>query len=157
MTAQPITVSLLGTPCAFARMRIAARTGAHFVPAPQRNAMAALRIEAANTMLHMGAAVLDEPVSVELLAELPIPASWSKKRRNLAILGYIRPGTRPDIDNIFKLMADAFNGVIWRDDVLVVDVHMRKIYGLQPKLVVTVKPVTVGQSMLVFAIAEAAA
>jgi Holliday junction resolvase RusA-like endonuclease len=138
-------------------MRIAARTGAHFVPAPQRNAMAALRIEAANTMLQMGAAIIDEPVSVELLAELPIPASWSKKRRNLAILGYIRPGTRPDIDNIFKLMADAFNGVIWRDDVLVVDVHMRKIYGLQPKLVVTVKPVTVGQSMLVFAIAEAAA
>jgi Holliday junction resolvase RusA-like endonuclease len=157
MTAQPITVSLLGEPVAFARMRIAARTGAHFVPAPQRNAMAALRIEAANTMLHMGASVLDEPVSVELLAELPIPASWSKKRRNLAILGYIRPATRPDIDNIFKLMADAFNGVIWRDDVLVVDVHMRKIYGLQPKLVVTVKPVTVGQSMLAFAIAEAAA
>jgi Holliday junction resolvase RusA-like endonuclease len=157
MTAQPITVSLLGEPVAFARMRIAARTGAHFVPAPQRNAMAALRIEAANTMLHMGAAVLDEPVSVELLAELPIPASWSKKRRNLAILGYIRPATRPDIDNIFKLMADAFNGVIWRDDVLVVDVHMRKIYGLQPKLVVTVKPMTVGQSMLAFAIAEAAA
>jgi Holliday junction resolvase RusA-like endonuclease len=138
-------------------MRIAARTGAHFVPAPQRNAMAALRIEAANTMLHMGAAVMDEPVSVELLAELPIPASWSKKRRNLAVLGYIRPATRPDIDNIFKLMADAFNGVIWRDDVLVVDVRMRKIYGLQPKLVVTVKPMTVGQSMLAFAIAEAAA
>jgi Holliday junction resolvase RusA-like endonuclease len=146
MTATPITVSLLGIPCAFARMRIAARTGAHFVPAPQRNAMAALRIEAANTMLHMGAAVLDEPVSVELLAELPIPASWSKKRRDLAILGLIRPGTRPDLDNLFKLAADAMlNGVVVRNDTLVVEIHAWKRYGLQPKLVVTVRPITAAQ------------
>jgi Holliday junction resolvase RusA-like endonuclease len=149
VTAQPITVSLLGEPVAFARMRIAARTGAHFVPAPQRNAMAALRIEAANTMLHMGAAVLDEPVSVELLAELPIPASWSKKRRNLAILGIIRPGTRPDLDNIVKLASDAMlNGVVVRNDTLVVELHARKIYGLQPKLVITVSPLAVVQPAL---------
>jgi len=141
MTAQPVTVVLLGEPTPFARMRIAARTGAHFVPAPQRNAMAALRIEAANTMREMGAAVLDEPVSVTLLAELPIPASWSKKRRNLAILGIIRPGTRPDIDNVYKLAADAMlNGIVVTNDALVVDVHMTKRYGLQPKLVVTVAP-----------------
>jgi Holliday junction resolvase RusA-like endonuclease len=148
MTAQPITVSLLGEPVAFARMRIAARTGAHFVPAPQRNAMAALHIEAANTMREMGAAVLDEPVSVELLAELPIPASWSKKRRNLAILGLIRPSGRPDLDNLWKLMADAFNGVVFRDDALIVEAHARKIYGLQPKLVVTVSPLAVVQPAL---------
>jgi Holliday junction resolvase RusA-like endonuclease len=148
VTTQPITVSLLGIPCAFARMRIAARTGAHFVPAPQRNAMAALRIEAANTMLHMGAAVLDEPVSVELLAELPIPASWSKKRRNLAILGLIRPSGRPDLDNLWKLMADAFNGVVFRDDALIVEARARKIYWLQPKLVVTVSPLAVVQPAL---------
>jgi len=147
MTAQPITVSLLGEPVAFARMRIAARTGAHFVPAPQRNAMAALRIEAANTMLQMGAAVLDEPVLVELLAELPIPASWSKKKRAAAVLGLVLPATRPDLDNLYKLTADAFNGVVFRDDSLVVRVVMQKVYGLQPKLVVTVRP-AIGRATL---------
>jgi Holliday junction resolvase RusA-like endonuclease len=148
MTATPITVSLLGIPCAFARMRIAARTGAHFVPAPQRNAMAALRIEAANTMLHMGAAVLDEPLQLELLAEMPIPASWSKRKRTDAILGILRPTGRPDLDNVYKLMADAFNGVVFRDDALIVTMRCRKIYGIQPKLVVTVSPLAVVQTAL---------
>jgi Holliday junction resolvase RusA-like endonuclease len=102
--------------------------------------------------------VLDEPVSVELLAELPIPASWSKKRRNLAILGLIRPGTRPDLDNLFKLAADAMlNGVVVRNDTLVVEIRARKIYGLQPKLVVTVRPVTAPAWALPLAPAEAAA
>jgi Holliday junction resolvase RusA-like endonuclease len=99
-------------------------------------------------MLQMGAAIIDEPVSVELLAELPIPASWSKKRRNLAILGLIRPSGRPDLDNLWKLMADAFNGVVFRDDALIVEAHARKIYGLQPKLVVTVSPLAVVQPAL---------
>jgi Holliday junction resolvase RusA-like endonuclease len=148
VTAQPITVSLLGEPVAFARMRIAARTGAHFVPAPQRNAMAALRIEAANTMLQCGAEVLDEPLQLELLAELPIPASWSKKKRNAAILGLVRPTGRPDLDNVYKLMADAFNGVVFRDDALIVTMRCRKVYGLQPKLVVCVSPLAAVQSAL---------
>ena len=148
MTAQPITVSLLVTPCAFARMRIAARTGAHFVPAPQRNAMAALRIEAANTMLQCGAEVLDEPLQLELLAEMPIPASWSKRKRNAAILGIVRPTGRPDLDNVYKLMADAFNGVVFRDDALIVTMRCRKIYGLQPKLVVCVSPLAAVQPAL---------
>jgi Holliday junction resolvase RusA-like endonuclease len=121
-------------------MRIAARSGAHFVPSPQRNAMAALRIEAANTMLQMGAAVLDEPLQLDLLAEFPIPASWSKKKRNAAVLGVVRPTGRPDLDNVYKLMADAFNGVVFRDDALIVTMRCRKIYGPQPKLVVTVSP-----------------
>ena len=145
---EPVTVVLMGPPTPFARMRIAARTGAHFVPAPQRNAMAALRIEAANTMLHLGLSPLDEPLQLELLAELPIPASWSKRKRTDAILGIIRPTGRPDLDNVFKLMADAFNGVVFRDDALIVTMRCRKIYGLQPKLVVTVSPIAVVQSSL---------
>jgi Holliday junction resolvase RusA-like endonuclease len=148
VTAQPITVSLLGEPVAFARMRIAARTGAHFVPAPQRNAMAALRIEAANTMLHMGAAVLDEALQLELLAEFPIPASWSKKKRAAAVLGIVRPTGRPDLDNVYKLVTDAFNGVVFRDDALIVAMRCRKRYSTQPKIVVTVSPLAAVQPAL---------
>jgi Holliday junction resolvase RusA-like endonuclease len=38
---------------------------------------------------------------------------------------------------------DAFNGVVFRDDALIVAMRCRKIYGLQPKLVVTVSPLAV--------------
>jgi len=138
---QPVTVVLLGEPVPFARMRIARHSGAHFVPAQQRNAAALLKLAAGQAMQEAGAAIFDEPLSLELLAEFSVPASWSRKRRNLAILGEIRPGKRPDIDNLYKLAADAFSGVVYRDDALIVDCRMRKIYGAQPKLVVTVQPV----------------
>jgi Holliday junction resolvase RusA-like endonuclease len=136
----PITVSLLGTPVPFARMRLS-RGGTHYVPPEQRNAAAALRLAAAEAMHHGGHAVLDEPLSLHLLAEFPVPASWSKKKRARAILGEIRPAGRPDIDNLYKLAADAMNGVVYRDDALIVECWLRKIYGVQPKLVCTVAPI----------------
>jgi Holliday junction resolvase RusA-like endonuclease len=77
---------------------------------------------------------------MELLAEFGIPASWSKKKHGAAIRGEIRPGKRPDIDNLYKLVADSFNGIVYRDDALIVEVRARKIYGVQPKLLVTVQP-----------------
>jgi Holliday junction resolvase RusA-like endonuclease len=136
---QPITVWLLGEPVPYARMRLS-KTGAHFVPAPQRNFAAVLRIEAGNAMLHAHAPMFDEPLRMELLAEFGIPASWSKKKHGAAIRGEIRPGKRPDIDNLYKLVADSFNGIVYRDDALIVEVRARKIYGVQPKLLVTVQP-----------------
>jgi Holliday junction resolvase RusA-like endonuclease len=45
-------------------------------------------------------------------------------------------------------MADAFNGVVFRDDALIVTLCCRKIYGLQPKLVVTVSPLAAVQPAL---------
>jgi len=144
MTRDPITISLLGTPTPFARMRLS-RNGAHFVPAEQRNAAAALRLAAAQAMHHGGHAVLDEALSLHLLAEFPVPASWSKKKRNRAIVGEIRPAGRPDIDNLYKLAADAFSGVVYRDDALIVECWLRKVYGVQPKLVVTVAPIAAAE------------
>jgi len=117
-----------------------------FTPAPQRNNAAALRIAAQDAMHHWDAPhepvpMFDEPVTLEVLAEFQIPASWSAKKRGRAVRGEIRPGVRPDYDNIAKQIGDALNGVVFRDDALIVDAHIRKIYGLQPKLVIQVSPI----------------
>lgn len=137
----PVTIVLLGEPVAFARTRIDGN-GAHFTPAKQRNTAAAFKVEAQRAMLetNRSMAVFDEPLRLDLLAEFGIPGSWSQRKRNAAIAGEIRPSKRPDIDNIYKLVADACNAVVYRDDALVVDVRMRKVYGVQPKIVVTVQP-----------------
>lgn len=137
----PITVVLLGNPVPFARMRTGG--GHHFIPDKQRNYSAALRLAAHQEMLHSNMMIFVEPVCVSLRAEMAIPASWSKKKQQAALLGEVRPAGKPDIDNIYKLVADAFNSVVWRDDALVVDVQMRKVYSMQPKIVVTVAPVAV--------------
>jgi Holliday junction resolvase RusA-like endonuclease len=140
----PVTIILLGEPVAFARTRISA-THAHFTPTKQRNAMSALRIQAHQAMLDHGAAVLDEPLRMDLRAEFPIPKSMSKKKRCGALIGTIRPGKKPDIDNLYKLAADALNTIVFRDDALIVEAMLRKVYSNQPKLVITVQPIAVPQ------------
>jgi Holliday junction resolvase RusA-like endonuclease len=137
----PVTVVLLGEPVAFARTRING-TGAHFTPTRQRNTAAALRIEAQQAMLvaNHGMAVFDEPLRMDLTAEFSILASWSKRKRAAALVGEVRPGKRPDIDNLYKLAADALNGVVYRDDALIVEARLRKVYSGAPKIVITVQP-----------------
>ena len=72
---------------------------------------------------------LESPVSVYLYARIPIPASYSKKKREACISGDIRPTKKPDIDNIAKAFLDAMNGIVYLDDKQVVSLHVTKVYG----------------------------
>ena len=72
--------------------------------------------------------------------ELPIPVSWSKRRRAVAITGDIRPTSRPDLDNFIKAAADAVSGIVVADDSLIVELDARKRYGSDPKVVLTIVP-----------------
>lgn len=148
MTALPVTVILLGEPVPWSRTNhgFGGRTGgvpSTFTPPKQRNTAAALKIAAQMAMLQTnGNAVLDEPLRFDLTAEFSIPASWSRRKRAAALIGEIRPGKKPDIDNIYKIAADALSTIIYRDDALIVEAHLRKVYSAEPKIVVTVAPVT---------------
>ena len=72
--------------------------------------------------------------------ELPIPVSWSKRRRAVAITGDIRPTSRPDRDNFIKAAADAVSGIVVADDSLIVELDARTRYGSDPKVVLTIVP-----------------
>lgn len=138
----PVTVVLLGEPVAWARARGGPSGTQHFTPPKQRNTMAALRIAAQQAMREHEEAVFDVPLRMDLRAEFPIPKSMTKRDRPLALVGAIRPGKRPDIDNLYKIVADALNTIVFRDDALIVDAALHKFYSEQPKIVVTVRPVT---------------
>lgn len=79
-----------------------------------------------------GAPLLDGPVDVNLHIECQVPASWSQKKQRLALAGEIFPTTKPDIDNVVKAIFDGCNGVLWRDDVQVVNVCIAKRYSATP-------------------------
>ena len=64
---------------------------------------------------------------VDITFWLSIPSSWSKKKRIEADSGIIRPVKRPDADNLFKSL-DALNGLLWVDDSIITDLHIRKRY-----------------------------
>jgi len=80
----------------------------------------------------------DRPVGLLVRAFKSIPQSWSKKDKLAALRGEIFPLTKPDHDNYIKIVSDAFNGLIYRDDALVMDSHQIKRYSDQPRLEIEV-------------------
>jgi len=45
----------------------------------------------------------------------------------------------PDTDNIIKIVADALNGVAYRDDAQIVRVEASKFYGEKPRLFIRIE------------------
>lgn len=126
---EPIVVTLAGTP--LGKQARATRNGISYVPKDTKNYMAALRILAQEAMA--GRDPLDGPVRLTVTAFLPIPASWSRKKRERAMRGELLPNVKPDWDNVGK-MCDAFKEVVWRDDKQVYDARVVKRYGTHPEV-----------------------
>jgi Holliday junction resolvase RusA-like endonuclease len=82
-------------------------------------------------------APFDCPLQVLVTAVFPIPASARKKWQIEADADWHRPTKKPDWENIAKTL-DGVNGVVWRDDALIVDGRVLKLYGDKPFLRVEV-------------------
>jgi Holliday junction resolvase RusA-like endonuclease len=83
---------------------------------------------------------IEAPVRIELLVELPVPASWSRRKTADAITGHIRPTSRPDVDNYLKAILDAINTIVVADDAQVVEVYAKKKFSVAPKMIATIFP-----------------
>lgn len=68
-----------------------------------------------------------------------IPKSWSKKKRELANSGLIKPTLKPDVDNYVKGIKDALNGVCYVDDSQVVVLFIAKHYSFEPRVEIVIK------------------
>ena len=67
-----------------------------------------------------------------------VPDSFSKKKKELALLDRIRPNKKPDIDNLQKSLFDSLNGIAYPDDKAIVDVHAHKYYANEDSVIVTI-------------------
>lgn len=76
------------------------------------------------------------PLRVRILAKFPIPESWSKKNKEKALKGEIKPNKKPDLDNIAKIILDGLNGVAYTDDKQVTSLEIEKAYSDTPCVVV---------------------
>lgn len=68
-------------------------------------------------------------LAVNIYVYVKYPKSFSKKKRELAEKGYIRPTVKPDWDNISKNICDALNGIAYPDDKAIVDGTVHKYYA----------------------------
>ena len=85
----------------------------------------------------------DENSQLELFvkAYYKIPKSASKKKRMAMLSEEIRPTKKPDGDNILKAVADALNGVCYKDDKSIVKMSIEKFYSDVPRIEVIVQEV----------------
>ena len=132
---EAITITVNGEVVAKGRPRMT-RRGFIYTPAATRKYEAHARLAAQVAMGNR--APLQDPVRIEVSIELPVPTSWSNKRRLAALAGKIAPTARPDIDNYIKTALDAINTIVVTDDAQVVEIRARKQFSDQPKLVATV-------------------
>ncbi len=72
---------------------------------------------------------LETPLSLYLYISMPIPDSYSKKRRADCLIGTEQHTKRPDADNILKCVEDSMNGIVYKDDSQIVNLHVRKLYA----------------------------
>lgn len=138
--AEPVTISLAGDPQGKGRARAFLRGGhiGHYTPEKTRTYEGMIRTAA---MAELGnKPPFDLPCEFVMRAIFPVPASWSEKKRQRALTGELKPGKKPDLDNIAKAWNDALNGVVYRDDSLICRMTLDKRYGPQALVVVTVRP-----------------
>lgn len=81
-----------------------------------------------------GRKLLEGPLSLTIEINIKTPASWSKKRKAAAfhVVG------RPDLDNVIKLIGDALNGIVWRDDSQISHIDIARYYNAPERISVCV-------------------
>lgn len=131
------------------RTRVIGEFATIFTDAKTRSYENALK--AAGIAAMEGRPSIDEPVSVEIRAYMPVPDSWSQKKRAAALAHEIMPTGKPDFDNIIKMLdglnhhPPRFKGdrekrpIIWRDDAAIVAAQFLKLYSDEPRLTIVVR------------------
>ena len=121
-----------------------------YTPAKTRAFENQIKTAAIAAMQVMGLQPLNEAVSVEIMAYMPIPESWSERKRQQALAGDIACTTKPDWENIAKLTdgmnlhPPRFKGdrekrpIVWGDDAHIVTGIVRKAYSDRPRLSISV-------------------
>ena len=130
-----------GPPVGKGRPR-AARRGKHIaLYTPEKTASYESLVALAAHRAMGGRKSISGPAKAHVSIAHPIPASWSKKRRDEALRGGQMPTGKPDLDNVIKAIFDAINGIVWGDDAQVVYLSAIRFYSESPGVRVEVGPV----------------
>lgn len=86
-----------------------------------------------------GRAPLEGPLSCSLVFLMPIPTSFTKAQRRASRNGLLLHAKKPDLDNLIKAVLDACNGIVWKDDSQIVNLHVWKRYADEPGVEIIVE------------------
>jgi len=137
---KPVSFVVPGEPQGKGRARIG-KVGTHarmFTPAKTLAYEGVIAFAAQAAMA--GRELITGPVLLEMNMLHPIRDSWSKKKKAGALAGEIAPTIKCDADNCLKAVCDALNGIVWKDDVQVVNVSLSKRFAETPGVRVRIVP-----------------
>ncbi len=138
--AQTIAFFVPGLPVGKGRPKATTINGRARMYTPAKTASYEGKVAMAATQAMAGCPPIECPAVICLDVHLPIARSWSKKAKAAALADLAPPARKPDADNVLKAICDAINGIVWIDDVQVVDVVMRKRYRDVPGVYVEIEP-----------------
>jgi Holliday junction resolvase RusA-like endonuclease len=107
---------------------------------PEKTARYESDLKLAAQIAMAGRPLVEQPCSVEVQIDVEATASWPAWKLKGVSDGSVAATGKPDIDNVAKLVMDAFNKVVWRDDSLVTDLRISKAFADKPALRVYVRP-----------------
>jgi Holliday junction resolvase RusA-like endonuclease len=85
---------------------------------------------------------LEGPLRLSVAFVLPIPPSWSGRKRAEALAGVLQPTGRPDRGNLLKLLEDALQAAgFYVNDAQIVGGEVAKRYGDPPGYRIQLTPV----------------
>jgi len=145
-----VSIRLMGAPLGKGRPRFTTIGGFARAFTPKATRDYENRLKAAGIEAMAGRQHLDEAVSIVFRAFMPIPESWSQKKKAAAIAMDIMPITGIDLDNMEKMIdglnyhPPRFKGdkerrpIIWKNDSQIVAKQSIKFYSDRPRLVIDV-------------------
>lgn len=137
---KPVSFFVPGEPVGKGRPRVTTIGGHARMFTPKKTAdYETLIAEVAHESMQ-GRELIAGPVMMELAIRVPVAASWSKKRTAAALTGEVMPTKKPDADNVLKAICDGINGIVFCDDVQVVNVSLSKRFSAKPGVTVRVVP-----------------
>jgi len=134
-----VRIELGGEPIGKGRPRFSTHHGYVHAYTPAKTVQFEKRLKDAALAVMGRRRPFEGALSVFVMAVYPVRDSWPKWKRRDALAQRFRPTTRPDVDNILKVL-DALNSIVFVDDVQIVDAHIIKFYGAKPRLLIEIKP-----------------
>lgn len=124
--------TLLGTPLPMARPRFS--HGRVFYPQKKEKLAYGLMIKKQH-----GNKVHEIPIALTLTFFMPIPKSYSKKKRDLIMRGELYHIKKPDIDNLTAFILNCMTGIVYKDDAQVYSITAEKKFSDNPRTEIVIQ------------------
>jgi Holliday junction resolvase RusA-like endonuclease len=132
-----IQFTIPGEPVGKGRPRATTINGMARMYTPKKTASYEGRV--IDAFVRAGGVMLGGDIAMAIHVTFSMPVSWSMKKRQAMDGAYCTK--KPDADNILKVVADALNGIAYRDDAAIVYASIEKRWGQDGSVRVLVREI----------------